>query len=68
VLSTRSTSPASSAPGCRSLPSLRMLPTPSPRPSCCGHGSNMSGWSESAGDGPRSSDRDAEPAQADGDP
>ena len=30
--------------------------------------SNMSGWSEGAGDGPRSSARDAEPAQADGDP
>ena len=30
--------------------------------------SNMSGWSEGTGDGTRSSDRDAQPAQADGDP
>jgi len=38
--------------GRRGLPRLGLFSTPSPHPSCCGRCSNMSGWSESAGEPP----------------
>jgi hypothetical protein len=54
--------------GSKAVLELPQLSMRSARPSCCGRCSNTSAWSEGAGDGARSSDRDAEPAQADGDP